>query len=67
MNLAVIPARGGSIRIPEKNIKLFNNKPIIYWSIKTAQDSKIFDKIIVTTDDKKLQKLQTSLVQKHLF
>ena len=57
MNIAVIPARGGSKRIPKKNIKLFNNKPIIYWSIKTAQDSKIFDKIIVTTDDKKIAKI----------
>ena len=57
MNLAVIPARSGSKRIPKKNIKIFNKKPIIYWSIKNAKDSKIFDKIIVTTDDLKIAKI----------
>ncbi|MEK9571393.1 MAG: pseudaminic acid cytidylyltransferase [Paracoccaceae bacterium] len=51
MNLAVIPARGGSKRIPRKNIKIFGDKPIIAWSIKAAQNTGIFDKIIVSTDD----------------
>ena len=50
MNLAIIPARGGSKRIPRKNIKDFCGKPIIAYSIKAAQDSQIFDKIIVSTD-----------------
>ena len=50
MNLAIIPARGGSARIPRKNIKDFCGKPIIAYSIKVAQDSQIFDKIIVSTD-----------------
>ena len=51
MKLAVIPARGGSKRIPRKNIKPFGGKPIIEWSIKAAYDSGIFDLIVVSTDD----------------
>jgi len=51
MNLCVIPARGGSKRIPRKNIKLFNDKPIIAYSIESAIQSKCFDNIIVSTDD----------------
>lgn len=50
MNVAIIPARSGSKRIPRKNIKDFCGKPIIAYSIKVAQDSRIFDKIIVSTD-----------------
>ena len=55
--IAIIPARGGSKRIKNKNIKKFLNKPIIYWSIKTAIDSRIFDKIIVSTDNKRIKKI----------
>ena len=44
MNLCVIPARGGSKRIPKKNIKNFCGKPIIAWSIETSIASKCFDK-----------------------
>lgn len=51
MKLAIIPARGGSQRIPRKNIKLFGGKPIIAWSIAAAQNSGIFDYIMVSTDD----------------
>lgn len=51
MRLAVIPARGGSKRIPHKNIKSFCGKPIIAYSIEVAKQSGLFDKIIVTTDD----------------
>lgn len=51
MRLAVIPARGGSKRIPRKNIKLFCGKPMIGWSIEAAQQSGCFDQIIVSTDD----------------
>lgn len=51
MKLAVIPARGGSKRIPHKNIKLFCGKPIIAWSIEAAHLSGCFDYIIVSTDD----------------
>ena len=51
MDIAIIPARGGSKRIPRKNIKLFKGKPIIYWSIKNAIESNCFERIIVSTDD----------------
>lgn len=50
MNLAIIPARGGSKRIPAKNIKEFAGKPLIAYSIQAAQNSQLFDKIIVSTD-----------------
>ena len=57
MNIAVIPARKGSKRIKNKNIKLFKNRPMIYWTIKAAKDSKLFNKIYVDTDSKKIAKL----------
>jgi N-acylneuraminate cytidylyltransferase len=50
-NLAIIPARGGSKRIPKKNIKDFLGKPIISYSIRTAINSGLFDEIMVSTDD----------------
>lgn len=51
MNIAVIPARGGSKRIPRKNIKPFCGKPMIAWSIEAAKKSGCFEKIVVSTDD----------------
>lgn len=51
MKLAIIPARGGSKRIPRKNIKPFCGKPMIAWSIEAALESGCFDRIIVSTDD----------------
>jgi N-acylneuraminate cytidylyltransferase len=51
MRLAVIPARGGSKRIPRKNIKLFGDKPMIAWSIEVALQSGCFDRVLVSTDD----------------
>jgi len=51
MNIAIIPARGGSKRIPKKNIKDFCGKPLIAYSIETALKSKLFDKVVVSTDD----------------
>lgn len=51
MNLCVIPARGGSKRIPRKNIKEFCGKPMIAWSIEAALKSGCFDQVIVSTDD----------------
>lgn len=51
MNVAVIPARGGSKRIPRKNIRPFAGKPIIAYSIEAAKNSGLFDRIIVSTDD----------------
>jgi pseudaminic acid cytidylyltransferase len=54
MRLAVIPARGGSKRIPRKNIKLFGGKPMIAWSLEAAKVSECFDQIIVSTDDREI-------------
>jgi N-acylneuraminate cytidylyltransferase len=51
MKIAVIPARGGSKRIPRKNIKMFCGKPMIAWSIEAAKASGLFERIIVSTDD----------------
>jgi pseudaminic acid cytidylyltransferase len=51
LNLAVIPARGGSKRIPRKNVKPFCGKPMIAYSIEAAQATGVFDRIIVSTDD----------------
>ena len=50
-NLAMITARGGSKRIPRKNIKEFCGKPIIAYSIEAAKDAGVFDEIMVSTDD----------------
>jgi len=52
--LAVIPARGGSKGIKDKNLKKFCGKPLIYWSIKTAQKSGVFDRIIVNSDSSEI-------------
>jgi len=57
MNLCVIPARGGSKRIPKKNIKEFCGKPLIAYSIETAKKSGLFDKVIVSTDDEEIAKV----------
>ena len=55
--VAVIPARGGSKRIPRKNIKNFCGKPLIAWTILGAFKSKYLDRVIVSTDDKKIAKV----------
>jgi N-acylneuraminate cytidylyltransferase len=52
--LAIIPARGGSKRIPHKNIKLLAGKPLIEYTIDTAKKSKYIDRIITSTDDKEI-------------
>jgi N-acylneuraminate cytidylyltransferase len=54
MNIAVIPARGGSTRIPRKNIRPFGGKPMIAWSIDAALASGCFDRILVSTDDNEI-------------
>lgn len=51
-NLCIIPARGGSKRIPDKNIRLFKGKPIIAYSIELAIKSKLFSEVMVSTDSK---------------
>ncbi len=52
--LCIIPARGGSKRIPRKNIKPFMGKPIIAYSIEAALDSGVFDEVMVSTDDEEI-------------
>ncbi|WP_350654891.1 pseudaminic acid cytidylyltransferase [Pseudoalteromonas sp. D48-MNA-CIBAN-0056] len=54
MNIAIIPARGGSKRIPRKNIKDFHGKPIIAYSIEAALISGCFDEVCVSTDDNEI-------------
>ncbi len=51
MNLAIITARGGSKRIPRKNIKIFHGKPMISYAITAARESGLFDHIVVSTED----------------
>lgn len=51
MKLAVIPARGGSARIPRKNIRLFAGRPIIAYSIEAALNAGLFDRVMVSTED----------------
>lgn len=59
-NLAIIPARGGSKRIPHKNIKPFLGKPIIAYSIEAALKSGLFDEVMVSTDDCEIAKIAIS-------
>jgi len=54
MKVAIIPARGGSKRIPRKNIKLFYGKPMIAWSIEAALESNCFDRVVCSTDDEEI-------------
>lgn len=55
--VAIIPARGGSKRIPRKNIKDFFGKPLIAYSIEAALNSKLFERVIVSTDDEEIAKI----------
>ena len=57
MNIAIIPARGGSKRIPRKNIRPFCGRPMIAWPIATAAASGLFDHIIVSTDDEEIAEI----------
>ena len=56
-NIAIIPARGGSKRIPRKNIKTFMGKPIIAYSIEAALQSGLFDEVMVSTDDEEIAEI----------
>ena len=60
MNLLIIPARGGSKRIPRKNIKNFHGKPIIEWTINESKKLKNFERFIVSTDDNEIAKISKS-------
>ena len=59
MIIAVIPARSGSKRIKDKNIKNFLGRPIISYTIKKLIDSRIFDRVYVSTNNKKIANLST--------
>jgi pseudaminic acid cytidylyltransferase len=54
LKIAVIPARGGSKRIPKKNIRNFHGKPVIAYSIEIALESALFDRVLVSTDDNEI-------------
>lgn len=60
-NLAIIPARGGSKRLPGKNIRSFLGQPIISYSIQLAKSSRLFDKIMVSTNHEKTAEIALSL------
>ncbi|GAC20838.1 pseudaminic acid cytidylyltransferase [Paraglaciecola arctica] len=60
MNIAIIPARGGSKRIPGKNIKMFAGKPLIAYSIEAAKESGLFDKILISTDSEEVAEVAKS-------
>ena len=55
--ICLICCRGGSKTIKNKNIKLFNKKPLLYWSLKNLIKSKVFTKIVLSTDSKKIAKI----------
>lgn len=59
-NVAIIPARGGSKRIPRKNIKLFHGKPVIGYAIELAINSELFDEVYVSTDDIEIREISLS-------
>ena len=65
--LAIIPARGGSKRIPRKNIKNFHGKPIIAYSIEAALKSGLFDEVMVSTDDEEIKIISLELGAKVPF
>lgn len=60
MNIAVIPARGGSKRIPRKNVREFCGKPMIAWPIEALHASGCFDRIVVSTDDAEIASIARS-------
>ena len=67
MNIAIIPAKSNSRRVPNKNILKFFGKEMIYYSISQALKSKLFDKIIVSTDSKKISKISKKYGAKIYF
>ena len=58
--VAIIPARGGSKRLPKKNIKKFLGYPLLSWTIRAAQESKFIDKIILSSEDESILKIARS-------
>lgn len=66
-NIAIITARGGSKRIPRKNIKDFMGKPMIHYAINAAMDAGIFDEIMVSTEDEEIASIAKNLGAKVPF
>ena len=61
MKIAIIPARGGSKRIPQKNQRPFAGRPVMAYSIAAAVDSKLFDRVVVSTDSENIAALARDL------
>lgn len=61
MAICIIPARGGSKRIPRKNIKPFCGQPMLAWALAAARNSGLFSRIIVSTDDREIAQIATAL------
>lgn len=61
LNIAIIPARGGSKRLPNKNIKILAGKPLITWTIKAAIESRCFDHVYVSTDSEEIARVARSV------
>lgn len=59
-SVAIIPARGGSKRIPRKNIRQFGGRPVLGWSIAAALESGLFDEVMVSTDDEEIAEVAQS-------
>ncbi|MEE4209386.1 MAG: pseudaminic acid cytidylyltransferase, partial [Parvularcula sp.] len=57
MSVAILPARGGSKRVPRKNVRDFAGRPMIAWPIATAQASGCFERIVVSTDDDEIARI----------
>ena len=55
--MAIIPARGGSKRIPRKNIRDLNGKPLLAWSLQMATSSGLFSRVLVSTDDEEIEQI----------
>jgi pseudaminic acid cytidylyltransferase len=67
VSIAIIPARGGSKRVPRKNIRMFHGRPMIAWSICNAIESGAFDEVVVTTDDEEIASIAEKLGAKAPF
>ena len=67
MAIAIIPARGGSKRIPRKNIRPFCGLPMIAYAIEAARDSGCFSRVVVSTDDEEIAKVARQLGRKCHF
>jgi len=61
VNICIIPARGGSKRIPRKNVRKFCGKPMIAWSIEAARETECFSRVIVSTDDAEIAEIAHAL------